>query len=110
VAIDDGTDPANARDMSVSRTVTLHGIRVPLRTELPDADLDAAVQMVRRRMDLVASGANHREPAVVAALAALNLAGEMLAGEGPRAHGTAALEALSQRIEDHLRMGECSGG
>ncbi|MDP2361261.1 MAG: cell division protein ZapA [bacterium] len=96
--------------MSVSRTVTLHGIRVPLRTELEDAELDAAVLMVRERMELVSRGATHREPAIVAALAALNLAGEMLRREEGAAPGSGALDVLSKRIEDHLRTGEDTGG
>jgi len=87
--------------MSVSHTVTLHGIRVPLRTAMADTDLDAAVLLVRERMDLIAGGATHREPAVTAALAALNVAGELLArGEGDAPAG--ALEALCKRIEAHL--------
>lgn len=87
--------------MSVSRTVTLHGIRVPLRTAMSDPDLDAAVQLVRQRMDLIAHGTTHREPAVTAALAALNLAGEHLAGS-TEAAPAGALEALCKRIEAHL--------
>jgi len=93
--------------MSVHRTVTLHGIRVPLRTELSDMELDAAVGLVRQRMDELAHGAAQREPAVVAALAALNLAGELLRGPRP---GADALDALSERIEDHFKQMEAAGG
>lgn len=94
--------------MSVSRTVTLHGIRVPLRTAMTDPDLDAAVLLVRQRMDRITQGATHREPAIVAALAALNLAGELLDRE--REGGSAgALDVLSKRIEDHLMHKEAGG-
>jgi hypothetical protein len=96
--------------MSVSRTVTLHGIRVPLRTELSDTDLDAAVLKVRECMDQVSRGAAHREPAIVAALAALNLAGDLLRRQdGPGAE-TGALDVLSKRIEQHLDQTEAAGG
>jgi hypothetical protein len=87
--------------MSVSRTVTLHGIRVPLRTAMSDTDLDAAVQLVRERMEHIAGGATHREPAVTAALAALNLAGEQLAS-GRNEADAGAIEALCRRIEAYL--------
>lgn len=92
--------------MSVSRTVTLHGIRVPLRTTLSDGELDAAVGLVRQRMDQVANGVTHREPAVVAALTALNLAGELLGKPRPEEAGADALDLLSRRIEDHLKRQE----
>lgn len=101
-----GSDPANACTMSVNRTVTLHGIRVPLRTELSDRELDAAVGLVRQRMDQVADGVTHREPAVVAALTALNLAGELLGGPRSEEAGAEALDLLSRRIEDHLKRQE----
>jgi hypothetical protein len=96
--------------MSVSRTVTLHGIRVPLRTELSDEDLDAAIIKVRECMDQVARGAAQRDPATVAALAALNLAGEMLRRQEGPAAGNGALDVLSKRIEDHLNQMEAAGG
>ena len=95
--------------MSVHRTVTLHGIRVPLHTELPDTDLDAAVLRVRDCMDQVSRGATHREPAVVAALAALNLAGEALGGQRGQLPPEGVLSVLSKRIEDHLKETEAAG-
>jgi len=95
--------------MSVNRTVTLHGIRVPLRTELSDGELDAAVGLVRQRMDQVADGVTHREPAVVAALTALNLAGELLVTRSEES-GAGALDLLSRRIEDHLKRQEAGAG
>jgi|GEM_PF-2088303 len=109
VAIDDGTESRERNNMSVSRTVTLHGIRVPLRTELSDMDLDAAVLLVRQRMDQVAHGATHREPAIVAALVALNLAGELLGRELEGGRDAGALDVLSKRIENHLMTKEAGG-
>lgn len=94
--------------MSVSRTVTLHGIRVPLRTAMSDQDLDAAVQVVRERMERIADGATHREPAVTAALAALNLAGETLAHRRDETHAS-VLEALCRRIEAYLTEESADG-
>jgi len=92
--------------MSVNRTVTLHGIRVPLRTTLSDGELDAAVGLVRQRMEQVSDGVTHRDPAVVAALTALNLAGELLGRERTEESGAGALDVLSKRIEDHLKRQE----
>lgn len=89
--------------MSTRRTISLHGIQVPLKSRMPDEDLDRALDLVRERMDQVAETAAVREPARLALMAALNLAGEYLLVER-RAEElqTGALKLLSERIATHL--------
>jgi hypothetical protein len=76
---------------------------------MSDLDLDAAVLLVRQRMELITHGSTHREPAIVAALAALNLAGELLGREQAGGMEAGALDVLSKRIEDHLIHKEAGG-
>jgi cell division protein ZapA (FtsZ GTPase activity inhibitor) len=93
--------------MSTRRTISLHGIRIPLKTEASEADLDQAIALVRDRMGMLAEQSSVKEPARLAAMAALNLAGELiLAGRREDDLQAEGLRLLSERIATHLEQQE----
>jgi cell division protein ZapA (FtsZ GTPase activity inhibitor) len=92
--------------MSVRRTVSLEGLRIELRSVLAEEDLQAALDLVRGRLERLraSSTVTVKDPARLALMAALNLAGELVLerrrGREPVAGGQ--LELLSERIEARL--------
>jgi len=90
--------------MSVRRTVTLQGLRIPLRTELAEADLQDALAELRERLEALQDGSSVKDPARLALMAALNLAGELVLARrgGSSAEEDRRLDLLSERIERRL--------
>lgn len=110
VEIDDGARrPVAERTvgdgkMSVRRTVNLQGFRIPLRTELAEGDLQEALDELQGRLEALRAGTAVKDPARLALMAALNLAGELVlqrrGAAQPEAGGQ--LDILSERIEERL--------
>jgi len=86
--------------MSTRQTVTILGLEVPVKTDLPEHELQQSLTLLQERIDAVTAQIPVKDPAKAAILVALNLAGELTQ---MRQSVPVQLDLLCGQIADHLK-------
>ena len=86
--------------MSTRRTVSILGLDVPVKTDLPEHELQQSLDLLQERIEAVTAQIPVKDPAKAAILVALNLAGELML---MRQTVPAQLDLLCGQIVDHLK-------
>ena len=103
-------DPSIDKFMSSRQTVSIQGLKIPIRTEEDVSRLRDVVSYVDSRMQLAAESLPVKDPSRIAILASLNIAGELLAREGGSEDPLCRrLDRLSEQISGALNRLEEGG-